>query len=123
MTNMAQHTATHTRKPILVTGATGRQGGTGRAVATVLLERGMPVRALVRTLDERAEALCELGLEIVVGDFGNYRGLVAALRCGIRIFLLPSGGWCRRGCRVLCGGRSGTRPEARRRSVVGYDTG
>src|SRR5277367_3954921 len=79
MTNIPQHTATQTRKPILVTGATGRQGGTGRAVATVLLERGMPVRALVRTMDERADALRELGLEIVVGDFGNYRSLVAAL--------------------------------------------
>jgi NAD(P)H dehydrogenase (quinone) len=79
MTNTAQHTATQTGKPILVTGATGRQGGTGRAVARVLLERGMPVRALVRTLDERAEALRELGLDIVVGDFGNYRSLVAAL--------------------------------------------
>jgi NAD(P)H dehydrogenase (quinone) len=79
MTNTAQHTATQTGKPILVTGATGRQGGTGRAVARVLLERGMAVRALVRTLDERAEALRELGLDIVVGDFGNYRSLVAAL--------------------------------------------
>src|SRR5271167_4783146 len=66
-------------KPILVTGATGNQGGTGRSVAKLLLERGLPVRALVRTLDERAEALRELGLEIAVGDFGNYRSLVAAL--------------------------------------------
>jgi len=76
---MAYHAVTQTAKPILVTGATGRQGGTGRAVAKVLVERGLPVRALVRTLDERAEALRELGLEIVVGDFGNYRSLVAAL--------------------------------------------
>jgi NAD(P)-dependent dehydrogenase (short-subunit alcohol dehydrogenase family) len=65
MTNMAQHTAAHTRKPILITGATGRQGGTGRAAPTVLLERGTPVRALVPTLDERADALRELGLEMV----------------------------------------------------------
>jgi NAD(P)H dehydrogenase (quinone) len=76
---MTHHIATQTGKPILVTGATGRQGGTGRAVAKLLLERGQTVRALVRTLDERAEALRELGLEIVVGDFGNYRSLVAAL--------------------------------------------
>src|SRR5271154_1609979 len=76
---MVHHIVTQTGKAILVTGATGRQGGTGRAVAKVLLERGLPVRALVRTLDERAEALRELGLEIVVGDFGNYRSLIAAL--------------------------------------------
>jgi uncharacterized protein YbjT (DUF2867 family) len=40
-------------KPILVTGATGNQGGTGRSVAKLLLERGLSVRALVRTLDDR----------------------------------------------------------------------
>jgi NAD(P)-dependent dehydrogenase (short-subunit alcohol dehydrogenase family) len=39
-------------KTILVTGATGNQGGTGRSVAKLLLERGLPVRALVRTLDD-----------------------------------------------------------------------
>ena len=76
---MTHHIANQTGKPILVTGATGRQGGTGRAVAKLLLERGLKVRALVRTLDERADALRELGVEIVVGDFGNYRSLVAAL--------------------------------------------
>jgi NAD(P)H dehydrogenase (quinone) len=66
-------------KPILVTGATGTQGGTGRAVAKLLLERGFPVRALVRSLDDRAEALRDLGAEIAVGDFGNYQSLLAAL--------------------------------------------
>jgi NAD(P)H dehydrogenase (quinone) len=76
---MAYHAVTGADKPVLVTGATGRQGGTGRSVAKVLVERGLSVRALVRTLDERAEALRELGLEIVLGDFGNYRSLVAAL--------------------------------------------
>jgi hypothetical protein len=34
--------------PILVTGAAGgAQGSTGRAVSTLLLEQGIPVRALV----------------------------------------------------------------------------
>ncbi len=71
----------NTRKdrPILVTGATGNQGGTGRSVAKLLLECGLPVRALVRTLDDRAEALRSLGAEIAVGDFGNYQSLLAAL--------------------------------------------
>lgn len=72
-------TNTTRAKPILVTGATGNQGGTGRAVSKVLLERGLPVRALVHTLDDRAEVLRDLGAEIAVGDFGNYRSLLSAL--------------------------------------------
>jgi NAD(P)H dehydrogenase (quinone) len=64
---------------ILVTGATGRQGGTGLAAAAYLLKRGRSVRALVRSIDERAEALRGLGIEVVVGDYGNYRSLVSAL--------------------------------------------
>jgi NAD(P)H dehydrogenase (quinone) len=67
------------RKPILVTGATGRQGGTGRAAAGYLLKCGRSVRALVRSMDERAEALRDVGIEIVVGDYSNYRSLVGAL--------------------------------------------
>jgi NAD(P)H dehydrogenase (quinone) len=62
-----------------VTGGTGRQGGTGLAAAAYLLKRGRSVRALVRSLDERAEALRTLGTEIVVGDYGNYRSPVGAL--------------------------------------------
>jgi NAD(P)H dehydrogenase (quinone) len=79
MNIMAPHIANQTEEPILVTGATGRQGGTGRAVAKALIERGLTVRALARSLDERAETLRNLGSEIVVGDFGDYRSLVAAL--------------------------------------------
>jgi NAD(P)H dehydrogenase (quinone) len=68
------------KTPILVTGATGRQGGSGRAVLKGLLERGLPVRALVRIIDERAEALRSLGAEVVLGDFMDYASLLAALR-------------------------------------------
>jgi nucleoside-diphosphate-sugar epimerase len=42
--------------PILVTGTTGRHGGTGRAVAS-LISKGFRVRALVRQRDHRAEAV------------------------------------------------------------------
>jgi len=42
------------------------------------LKRGRAVRALVRSIDERADALRDLGIEIVVGDYGNYRSLVGA---------------------------------------------
>jgi NAD(P)H dehydrogenase (quinone) len=41
--------------PILVTGAAGRVGGVGGAVVEALRRRGLPVRALVRRDDERAD--------------------------------------------------------------------
>jgi NAD(P)-dependent dehydrogenase (short-subunit alcohol dehydrogenase family) len=65
--------------PILVTGATGRMGGTGRHVAAELLNRGLRVRAIVRRLDERSENLRVMGIEVVVGDFAKYTSLLAAL--------------------------------------------
>ena len=43
--------------PILVTGAAGRLGGVGGLVVEALQRRGLPVRAMVRREDERAEAL------------------------------------------------------------------
>src|SRR5437763_8008060 len=55
-------------KPILVTGAAGQLGGVGRTVTELLLERGLPVRALVRRDDDRAAALRAAGAEVVVGD-------------------------------------------------------
>src|ERR1700720_494523 len=53
---------------ILVTGAAGKVGAFGRTVTGLLLERGLPVRALVRREDERAAALRAAGAEVVVGD-------------------------------------------------------
>jgi uncharacterized protein YbjT (DUF2867 family) len=54
--------------PILVTGAAGRVGGIGRTVTELLLKRGRAVRAMVRTEDQRAQALRNMGAEVVVGD-------------------------------------------------------
>src|SRR5438045_1735271 len=56
------------RKPILVTGAAGHVGGIGRTLAELLLRQGQAVRAMVRTEDQRSQALRDLGAEVVVGD-------------------------------------------------------
>ena len=53
---------------ILVTGAAGQLGGVGRTVTSLLLERGLPVRAMVRREDDRATELRAAGAEVVVGD-------------------------------------------------------
>ncbi len=54
--------------PILVTGAGGRVGAVGRKVTELLLKQGKTVRAMVRNDDERAQALRDMGAEVVAGD-------------------------------------------------------
>lgn len=54
--------------PILATGAAGRIGGVGRTITELLLKQGQTVRAMVRTEDERAQALRDMGAEVVVGS-------------------------------------------------------
>src|SRR6266849_1487902 len=54
--------------PILVTGAAGQLGAVGRTVCGLLLDRGLPVRAMVCREDDRAAALRAVGAEVVVGD-------------------------------------------------------
>jgi len=56
---------------ILVTGAAGQLGAVGRTVTSLLLERRLPVRAMVRREDDRAAALRSAGAEVVVGDLLN----------------------------------------------------
>ena len=53
---------------ILVTGAAGQLGSIGRTVTGLLLDRGFPVRAMVRREDDRAASLRAAGAEVVVGD-------------------------------------------------------
>ena len=63
--------------PVLVTGATGRQGG---AVVRHLVARGASVRALTRDPDStRARALAERGIELVTGDMEDPRSLERAM--------------------------------------------
>ncbi|HYL16371.1 MAG TPA: NmrA family NAD(P)-binding protein [Terriglobales bacterium] len=67
--------------PILVTGAAGgAQGSTGRLVASLLMEQGIPVRALVHKLDSRSNDLRKQGAEVVEGDLLNPASVQAAMR-------------------------------------------
>ncbi len=72
--------------PVLVTGATGHQGG---AVARALLGRGHRVRVLTRR-PESAEALAlqALGAEPAVGDFDDRASLEEAARGQEAIFAM-----------------------------------
>ncbi|AZM45832.1 NmrA family protein [Streptomyces sp. WAC 06738] len=62
--------------PVLVTGATGKQGG---ATARALRAAGVPVRALVRDPDgDRARAVAALGAEVVAGDLRDRDSVIRA---------------------------------------------
>ena len=66
--------------PILVTGAAGGpQGSTGRVIAVLLLQRGIPVRAFVHKLDARSDELRQQGAEIFEGDLLNPASVQQAL--------------------------------------------
>ena len=68
-------------QPILVPGAAGgAQGSTGRRIATLLLEQGIPVRALVHRLDSRSDELRQKGAEVIEGDLLNPASAKAAMR-------------------------------------------
>jgi uncharacterized protein YbjT (DUF2867 family) len=53
---------------VLVTGAAGHVGGIGRLLVEILRDRGVPVRAVVRSDDARAAALRLRGTEVAVAD-------------------------------------------------------
>jgi uncharacterized protein YbjT (DUF2867 family) len=67
--------------PILVTGAAGgRQGATGRLIASLLLKQGLPVRAFVRKVDARVDSLRVEGADIFVGDLLNPASVQEAMK-------------------------------------------
>src|SRR5581483_814575 len=71
-------------KTILVTGATGQQGG---AVSRHLLKNGWRVRALVRDPNKaQAQALKSLGAELVKGDMNDRASLDAAMQGAYGVF-------------------------------------
>lgn len=69
---------------VLVTGATGKQGG---AVARAAQATGLPVRALVRDPGtEQARALADAGIGLVTGDLDDPASVAAAARGARAVF-------------------------------------
>jgi uncharacterized protein YbjT (DUF2867 family) len=75
-----------TKRSILVTGATGQQGG---AVAHALLSRGHRVKALTRKPDsDNARRLASAGAEVVAGDLGDATSVLRAANDVDTMFLM-----------------------------------
>jgi len=74
------------KRSILVTGATGQQGG---AVARALLSRGHRVKALTRKPDsDAARQLVAAGAEVVAGDLADAASIVQAAKDVDTMFLM-----------------------------------
>ncbi|WP_224364950.1 NmrA/HSCARG family protein [Hyalangium versicolor] len=71
---------------VLVTGATGQQGG---AVARALIKKGHKVRALTRKPDSQgAVALKQQGAELAIGNFDDRDSLVRAMTGVDAVFIM-----------------------------------
>lgn len=75
-----------TTRTVLVTGATGQQGG---AVAQALLARGHRVKALTRKPDsDAARQLASAGADVVAGDLGDASSIMKAASGVDAMFLM-----------------------------------
>ena len=75
-----------TKRSVLVTGATGQQGG---AVARALLSRGHRVKALTRNADsDAARRLASAGADVVAGDLGDAASVLKAASDVDTMFLM-----------------------------------
>jgi uncharacterized protein YbjT (DUF2867 family) len=75
-----------TKRSVLVTGATGQQGG---AVARALLSKGHRVKALTRKPDsDNARRLASAGAEVVAGDLGDAASVLKAANDVDTMFLM-----------------------------------
>ena len=75
-----------TKRSVLVTGATGQQGG---AVARALLSRGHRVKALTRKPDsDAARRLASAGADVVTGDLGDATSVLKAASDVDTMFLM-----------------------------------
>jgi uncharacterized protein YbjT (DUF2867 family) len=81
-----------TTKPILVTGAGGGVGSVSGIIIDLLRKQNLPVRALVRRDDHRAQALRELGAEVVIGDLTQLPDVHRAINGCERIYFSITAG-------------------------------
>jgi uncharacterized protein YbjT (DUF2867 family) len=81
MTTKSSHAS-----PILVTGAAGAVGSIGRNLTEMLLAKGHKARALVRREDGRAEALRQLGAEVMQGDLTDLTAMHRAIEGCARVY-------------------------------------
>ena len=76
------------KRSVLVTGATGQQGG---AVARALMSKGHRVKALTRNPDsDAARRLISAGADLVTGDFGDAESVRTAARGVDTMFLMAT---------------------------------
>lgn len=76
------------KKLVLVTGATGAQGG---SVAREAIKQGFQVRILVRNINSAAaQALVQKGVEAVEGDFSNEASLDSAMQNVNAVFAMTN---------------------------------
>ncbi len=77
------------QETILVTGAAGGTGSTARVAIAILLKQGHRVRAMVRKLDARADALRDMGAQVVVADMLDIVAVRAAMQgCSVVYFTM-----------------------------------
>lgn len=77
---------TRLHAPVAVIGATGQQGG---AVAAALLDRGVPVRVVVRD-PAKAGGLADRGAQVAVADLADTAGLAHALEGVAGVFAMTT---------------------------------
>ena len=77
------------QETVLITGAAGGIGSTARAAIAILLKQGHRVRAMVRKLDARVDALRDLGAEVVAADMLDIVAIRAAMQgCSVVYFTM-----------------------------------
>ena len=72
--------------PVLVTGAAGQVGSVGFKIVELLRQKKVPVRAMVRHLDDRSQALAKLGAEVVQGDLTDLKDVRRCLEGCKRLY-------------------------------------
>src|SRR5215467_5844010 len=81
---------TMSQETILITGAAGGIGSTAHVAIEILLKEGHRVRAMVRKLDARADALRNMGAEVVVADMLDIVAVRAAMQGSSAVYFTMS---------------------------------